>query len=189
MPPADHELSFEQFQREVSAGRLRIGIRRSQALAVFRGQTLAVIEQQTGLRPRAVWLAVKGAAVAAPLGMGAASVFWVMLLPWWSLLALSAAIAGYFVYRERSLDPDSGLAGITLLLLSLILAPLFIPETRLSNLHGAMLMLCISFWSSRFAPILATWRIRRLMLESDRAYATFKGSVLVLVSPVDEPPP
>lgn len=179
MPLSDRTFSFEEVQRESRAGRLKVGIRRSDALAFFTQQSLQLIEERSAHRPWGAWLTVRGAVLAGPLALLGAFLFAILVLPWWTQMFMPAAIAGFIVDRQRSMEPDASSGGITLLLGLALLAPVIAPEVRLSNLHGFMLMLLFSFWSERFAPIFATWRLRSLVLQSPRAYRSLERAILL----------
>jgi hypothetical protein len=170
---------FAALREQWEGGSVSINIDRGFARQFFTDLTLSEIETRIGERPVRAWLLVFGAFLLAPTALLVTCVFAVIVLGWFSTVAIPVAVAIYITFQSSSISALSRLGIISWMLAISILAFVLFAEPS-NRLGQAMIsVFLLSLWALRFMYVSAPHFLRGLILRNVRAYDLVRDQIRV----------
>ncbi len=171
------EAEHAEIARDEAEGRLSIGIDRALARKFFTDTPLRSIQQATGEAPYVEKLLAYVLFVGGPVALVVALVLSVIYFGWWSIAIVPLAVSAWIGYYGASSRGDSGLGGITAVMLAVLALHIFNPFSW----HGTLfyVFLVLALWLSRCLYVASTLFLRAFVVRSYRAFAMLSDTLVV----------
>lgn len=172
------DLPFDEVVRRARYGQLMVGVDRFFARRFYTDVSLIIVQEHTGEAPYLEKALVLGAFVGGPLALLASAVLAVLVVGWWSALAIPLGSLLWFSYYGMSSRGGARLTSVSFLLVAAaVLYALSSSENR--PLWGLASLYLAALWLGRFVYSGSTALLRGFVLRNPKAFEWLRDHLVL----------